>query len=243
MSTSVTDARGERSAQSPVHPALPSAAAFALTTAAAVGAAAVLAIAWAFHVTKGVSYKVLAQDVTVAAEVPIHVGMLSQFGLMVWAGAAATALTGGAAAYAAVRAAGRPASDAAGCLLAAGVGSLILGVDDAFLMHEAGWKIPGVDESHVLPVYALAAAAWAIRYRRVLWQADRVPLALAGAFFAASVLTDKFVGGDRGLPIFLEDGAKLFGVAFWLAALFLLAIRTLAAAAGGTPAQNPGGAP
>jgi hypothetical protein len=117
-------------------------------------------------------------------------------------------------------------------LLALALGAGYLAIDDLFLLHEGiypDWL--GVRERFVLLAYALAAFAFLWRCREFFRQHEWPLLALAGTTLALSAAMDEI------LPFFvarnlnwLEDSAKLFGLALLAAYLVRLSARMLAAA-------------
>lgn len=95
-----------------------------------------------------------------------------------------------------------------------------LALDDLFLLHEA--IIPdciGVGEKPIFVVYAAATVVGGIAFRRYILKTDYLLLFAALGFFALSLCVDAIqhdlepiMGHWRS---FLEDGAKLLGVAAW----------------------------
>lgn len=146
---------------------------------------------------------------------PVHVGFLSQAGILMWAAAAGVSL-----AVAAVLGARGESGGLQRFFLAAGVLTLVLCLDDAFMLHDV--VLPdhlGVPEEIVYAGYAgLMLLFLGVFYKRIL-TTHYLVLALAFAFFALSILADmrELPGLD---PFLLEDGAKAIGIVSWLAYFF-----------------------
>lgn len=103
----------------------------------------------------------------------------------------------------------------------------ILLLDDLFLFHETiAPKLLKVPQVVVYFSYALIVV-WAIlKYNKIILQTEWDALLLAFLFFAISVTTDLVIDGffeplysveisESPLPVIIEDGAKLLGIASW----------------------------
>ncbi|MBO1750941.1 hypothetical protein J4G33_03905 [Actinotalea sp. BY-33] len=136
------------------------------------------------------------------------IGFLSQIGIFVWAGTAAIAL------FAAASGVG-PATRRLRALLAAtGTLTLVLALDDLFLLHEAVLPMIGIPELVTFAGYGVACAAIALGFWREILACRRGLLLMAGLFLGASVGLDLIdpAGID---PYLWEDGAKLVGLVAW----------------------------
>jgi hypothetical protein len=107
--------------------------------------------------------------------------------------------------------------------------SAILSLDDQFLFHdELAEDLLGLRERYVMLIYIGMVAVWISWYRRVIARTTWIILAVSFGFFAASVGIDAlhqllYTSAHEGqtLPAvtFVEDAAKLFGIAAWTAYL------------------------
>jgi hypothetical protein len=156
-------------------------------------------------------------------------GLVSMLGLFGWAAAAGIALF----TFAVVRS--RETALMGWFFLAAGLLTLFLLVDDAFLLHEE--ILPygfGIRERYVKLGYIAIAAAFGLGFFRILIRNNVGLLAAAITFFAASVLCDtpmlmQSIGlWESATAIYLvEDGSKFIGIILWLAYLAKTALQSL----------------
>lgn len=105
--------------------------------------------------------------------------------------------------------------------------SVLLALDDQFMLHDAVLPRVGIPENLVL----LAEAALCLR---AIWPflpallRFRLPLlAMALAGFAISLLVDVAVNFDTGTALLIEDLAKFTGIVFWAAHWFRFAVASL----------------
>lgn len=151
--------------------------------------------------TAGVPVDALLADPVQAEGDSVFRGAVSSVFLLVWGVAAGALLVAGA-----VRRTGDT-----GFLVSAGALLLMLGVDDAALLHEeAADRLLGVQDVVVYGLYGVAAMGWLARYWRRLLRTDLVPLVAAGVGFGVSNLFDSvsslpFRGG-------IEEPCKYFGL-------------------------------
>lgn len=185
--------------------------------------------------------RLLTRDPTAALGGAPYVGFLSQVGIFFWAGAAAVCLL-------AWRLVGREAAEgdrARGFFAAGGMLTLLLGVDDLFLLHETVFPGVGIPEPSVYAAYGAGLALFLARYRASVGITAPVLMALALASFGTSAAFD--VLEPRGVNQYLlEDGAKLVGIVSWLG-FFLRAAeaeipRALARRREGSPPESSHGA-
>lgn len=176
----------------------------------AAGSAVLIGIVLLVQAWKGVPFEQLTRDPNAIFDMPLYIGFLSQAGIFLWAAAAAICLFGGAVL------ASRPDHTATSRFLyAAGLLSMLLGLDDAFLLHEQFFPFIGIPEKAVYVMYACLTLFFLFRFRDQILDADYPLLAAALMLFAASILLD--VIQPEGIDIFLiEDGAKLVGIMSWM---------------------------
>lgn len=191
----------------------------------------------------GVDLEVLLRDPLVIAEAPALTGFVSNLGVLLWSAAAGACFVP----VLALRT--RPGSRSlAEFFAAAGSLTTLLVLDDMYQLHEE--VIPGLfgrGETLAILTYLALTALFVLRYRRRLLAGDYPLLLVAGAAFAVSIGID-YVGligidyerlGSVGQLV--EDGAKLAGIALWLA-FFLRAAASALAPSSSAPApadQSP----
>jgi len=182
----------------------------------------VLGSALALHAWKGMPLGSLTQDPTVVGQVPSYAGFVSQVGIFFWAASATVGLFG-----ALVLSRREPPHPLARFLLASGLLNLVLGVDDAFLLHETVLPRLGIPQNLVLGGYVLLVLGYLIAFRRRILETDYLLMAVALGCFAVSVGLDvrPLPGID---PYFIEDGMKLTGIVLWTTYFLRVALRALA---------------
>jgi len=166
-------------------------------------------------VVKNVPASKFTRDPAVLLGTHPLVGMMSNVGILLWAGAAAVCL------FTALVLNMKKESPAhRGFLAGAGLFTLWLLCDDLFLFHE--WLFPtvlGVSDKVLFLAYGCLTAVFLFRFRRyILHSTPWLVLGLALAFFAISMGLDR-LPEDMFVwdPLYLlEDGAKLLGIVGWL---------------------------
>jgi uncharacterized membrane protein len=156
-------------------------------------------------------------------------GLVSMLGLFGWAAAAGIALL----TYTVVRS--RETALMRRFFLAAGLFTVLLLADDAFMLHEE--ILPhgiGIRERYIKVGYLAIAAAFGLGFFKVLIRNNFSLLALVAIFFAASFLFDnpatlKAVGlWESDFVLYIaEDGSKFIGITLWLTYLAKTAAESL----------------
>ena len=186
-----------------------------LTAAAVVTCAAVglLVAAQVGCLATGVEMEVLTRDPAALLKARPYVGILSTLGIGCWGAATGVGVLG----WLALRSGDPHQRELSGALRAFALLSAWLGVDDLAQLHEHAPRLLGVSEAVVYLAYAALAVAWVLWYRRVLLEGAPLPLLIAIAGLGGSVLADEFGNLWFELPLVLEDGFKLVGIANWAA--------------------------
>ena len=171
---------------------------------------------------KEVPVSELTRDPSAVNDTPIYIGILSMFGLLLWAAAAAICL------FSAVLT-GRDARhrQAALFLFCSGLISLLLMLDDALLLHER--VIPErlhIPEAGVFLSYVLIGLVYLMYFFRRILGSDYLLFLLALLFLGSSAAMDQFLPMSN-LETFLEDSLKFTGIIFWLAYFAHTAARML----------------
>jgi hypothetical protein len=192
------------------------------------GALFILAAAVSFG---GLSYRELFNDPADTYGFSPVGGIVSTVGLMLWSAAVGTAL----ATWESLR---RRDGDLQlrRFFLATGLFTVLLLVDDAFMLHERVLPGLGFAERYVKATYLVLALAYGLGFRRELTRDGGLMLLVpTAAFFAASLVLDnpasiRAMGLlDAGFVSYVvEDGAKFVGIALWLTFVSRTAITVLA---------------
>ncbi len=188
------------------------------------------------------------RDTTAVAHVPFYTGALSNIGIFLWCAAASVCFLTSSVLHTVAR-----SSKAAPFFLSAGFLTLVLMLDDAFLVHEVvAPDYLGVADNVVFIIYGVMVATFFLRHKSFIYGSDYALLFMCLGFFAASVATDKLhdfgllsLWGVRsqGVQFFLEDGFKLLGIAGWLGYFALSGYAQLTQRLRAkTTATQPGGA-
>ncbi|HEY4542466.1 MAG TPA: hypothetical protein VIG66_08855 [Noviherbaspirillum sp.] len=186
---------------------------------------ALLAIVLLLQVWRDIPTEHLTRDPNAIFDVQMYIGFLSQAGIFVWAATAGICL------FCARIASARAAIELARFALAAGLVTLLLGLDDAFMLHEQFFPFLGIPEKMVYVLYGVCVLAFLLRFRAQILQHDYLLLALALMLFALSVSLDWLQ--PEGIDIFLvEDGAKMTGILSWSAFFLSALLRRLVQPAG-----------
>lgn len=158
--------------------------------------------------------------VTIMGADPL-VGALSQAGVILWWIAAGVCLF----AYVVAKGRGAPRSILV-FLLTAGLLTVLLAVDDQFLIHdELASRYLGLRERHVMLAWLALAAGWFALNLRVIRRSEWILLVAAFALFAGSIALDLLlqmgledaaaIGTGFDVGLLLEDGLKFVGITAW----------------------------
>lgn len=105
-----------------------------------------------------------------------------------------------------------------------GLISLLLLVDDLFLLHE--WVYPrhlGVTEQMTFSAYLVLISGWLLLFRKTILDTEYLVLLIAFGFFVLSLFVDTYDQIDSLIVNWrqlYEDGFKLLGIAGWCAYFF-----------------------
>ena len=155
-------------------------------------------------------------DPAAVAEIHPFTGMISNIGILLWAGAAVICLF-----CWALLSKNPDKTRFSTFVLYFGIMTLILLLDDLFMLHEQ--IIPcdlGIPQKFVLLGYLGLALCGIVFFRKTILTTDYLLLLLALGFFGLSIFVDVFdheidalIGGWRYL---FEDGSKFLGIVTWL---------------------------
>jgi hypothetical protein len=181
-------------------------------------------LVWVVGEVKGMSPGFLTRDPAALTGSPWYLGALSTFGLFLWASAATSAILG----FFSAR--GRAQFEAR-LFLWAGAISVVLGLDDAFQIHEEiAPEDLGIPQRvvYVFYIVMIVIFVWHV-HRSISHMGRKIPIA-AGLFFAISFVVDAIESIENSLlehstVFYVEDGAKFIGIALWAAFLLRAAVR------------------
>lgn len=166
----------------------------------------------------------LANDPSEVMEFPPYIGMLSNWGVVLWVTAAAICL------FSAVILKQQKASNATYRFIAASGGlSLVLGIDDLFVLHDHLLpQLLGSPERYfyflyffVFLVYLIYFLREIVKYEYLLFGAALVFFVLSRRIFVSLPFFDQFMTAG--------DMLKYFGIVFWLAFFYRTALFEVSA--------------
>ena len=174
-------------------------------TIALIGVASVLVLSARSH--KPLSY--MTRDPAAITGAEFYLGFLSNIGIMLWAATAAVCL------FAAMMLRRWRAQRQALFLFASGLLSLVLALDDAFMLHEDVFPYRlHIPQLAVYAGYAILVSCYMAYFARDILRTDCLLLAIALSLLALSMGMDAFLPfGD--LETMVEDGVKFAGIVFW----------------------------
>ncbi len=155
------------------------------------------------------------------------IGVLSNIGILVWAGCAGVCFF----ASAVLRARGVKQEWPA-FFLFAGLVTAVLLLDDFFLLHER--IIPrylGISERILFPVYAAMVMGYLATFKNNLPRTNYLLLVLALGMFGLSLAVDRFPESILSWHHLFEDGFKLLGIVGWFGYFVTSAYRVVTSAA------------
>jgi hypothetical protein len=161
-------------------------------------------IEW-IHVHRGISYGDLTRDPNAIHNSPKYIGLLSQTGMIFWFGTAGILLFG-----ASCTLQNYQRKKVFFFLINAFLLTLLLGVDDLFMLHEElGHR--GIREEYFYIFYAIWLFATIVFYRGII-KTTLYPLILVyGTVFGCSIVIDKLT---ENTPL-IEDMLKFIGILNW----------------------------
>lgn len=146
--------------------------------------------------------------------IPVYTGSISNLGVMIWTGGAAICLF----TWGIMR--NRAKGDLTPpFLLYAGLFTLLLTLDDLFMLHEVVFPEElGIPEEVTYATYVILAVGLVVLFRSVILESNFLLLLLALVFLGISIVVDFFQGMISVPGWYLwEDGSKLFGIVSWTA--------------------------
>jgi preprotein translocase subunit SecG len=173
------------------------------------------------HFGKGIPIGNLTRDPTAILGSPFYTGFLSQIGIFFWSASATVCL------FSAKVLSNEPESfKIRRFLFVSGLLTLILGLDDAFLLHEEAFPRLGIPEKIVFASYAGFVLFYLARFYSIIVKTEYILLGMALIFFGGSIALDVLnLPGSNSFLI--EDDLKLVGIVSWLSYFFRTGVSTV----------------
>lgn len=170
-----------------------------------------LGIVLSLHTWGNIPISDLTRDVAAIGQLSAHAGFISQIGLFCWAASATVCFFSAAV----LPIQGMNYRKVRQFLIASGLLTLVLGLDDAFLLHESVFPQLGIQSEVVYASYGGFLLFYLFRFYSTIFKTDYVLITMALVFFSASIGVDMLeLHGQQAF--LLEDGAKLVGIISWL---------------------------
>lgn len=169
-----------------------------------------------------IEYKVLTGDPAYVNSSNPFVGALSNIGIVLWSVTASICL------FASRVLKQRGAHTNARFLLAFGLLTTLLLLDDLFMLHDYIFsKYFGISQVITYGVYGILTLIFLYQFRaQILSNNNMILLLLAFLFFGSSISLDLFVQ-ETNLKYFLEDALKFLGIVGWLVYFTNLSIQKI----------------
>ncbi len=153
----------------------------------------------------------LTRDPLATAELPFYVGFMSQVGLLIWSACASVTL------FSALMIPDSPQNRPIKLfLVGAGLFTVFLALDDAFLLHEELFPKFGISETLVYGVYFAMLGLFLFASRKIFMHTPYIILLTALACFALSIGLDELPLEQWDInPFLLGDSFKLMGILAW----------------------------
>jgi hypothetical protein len=162
------------------------------------------------HAWRDIPYENLVRDPNAIANLPKYIGFISQFGIFLWFASVGICFMG----YFLIRGI-ESVNIKSKYLLYFGIFSLMLGLDDAYMLHEE-LAHRGLYEEMFFGVYAVMLLVFILKFLKLFFQTHFILLILSGFCLASSIAVDKY---DHTLFL-LDDSFKVSGIVFWFAYFF-----------------------
>ena len=162
---------------------------------------------------KGIPLGNLTRDPSNILNSPFYLGAISSFGIMLWTATATLCIfTGTIGRHTASN------SDICNFLVASGLFTAALMLDDLFLFHEKFFPYYlHIPEYAVYSIYLLTGVAFFLFFRKFIFQTNFLMLFAAAFFLGLSIVADTLTNNieDTSIKFLIEDGLKLFGIMNW----------------------------
>jgi hypothetical protein len=157
------------------------------------------------HAWREIPYGNLLRDPNAIANLPRYNGFISQFGIFLWFASVGICFLG----YFLTKGI-ESVKKKSSYLLYFGIFSLMLGLDDAYMIHEGSF------ESFLFGIYAFLMLVFILLFSNLFFQTNFILMLFSGLFLASSIAADIFIED----LFFLEDALKISGIVFWFVYFF-----------------------
>lgn len=170
------------------------------------------------HFWQGIPIAKLTRDPVSTFKAPFYIGLLSQVGIFFWSASVAVCMMS-----VQILSKYQDNRRIKRFLLVSGLLSLMLGLDDVFLLHEQVFPYLGIPEKLVYSSYAGFVLFHLVRFYSVILETEYILLGMSFFFFGVSITLDllNIPGLD---PHIFEDSAKLVGIVSWLSYFFRVGV-------------------
>lgn len=151
------------------------------------------------------------RDPLAIVDAPPYLGLLSNLGITLWSAATAICLFS----VSLLGKRGAPGGVRAFVLLG-GLISLLLLLDDLYMLHEYFYPRLGIFEKLAFAGYGVLVLGYLIGFRRQIGDTRFVYLLCALGLFALSLLIDRLPETLLPMHHLFEDGSKFLGIVCWL---------------------------
>ena len=174
--------------------------------------AIVLLAVLAFITTRfDITVSMLTRDPLAIVDAPPYLGFVSNLGIIFWSAASAVCL------FTVSLLGGRGApGDVRAFVLLGGLITLLLLVDDLFMLHEYFYPRLGIREKPAFAAYGMLVLGYLIGFRRKIGDTRFVYLFCALGLFALSLVIDRLPETLLPMHHLFEDGSKFLGIVCWL---------------------------
>ncbi|AFY56487.1 hypothetical protein Riv7116_4048 [Rivularia sp. PCC 7116] len=172
-----------------------------------------LLIAW---LQPAVSFSILFRDVFVAASVKPYYGLFSNIGIFLWSATAAILLFCGT-----VLINVNKNHKYSKFLLSFGSLTLLLALDDFFMLHETVFPVLlKISEKVTFLAYAIITAYCLFKFRKIIFNSYFTIFIIAITFLLLSIIVDQLIPASSYLfkvddGYFFEDSLKFIGIISW----------------------------
>lgn len=162
----------------------------------------------------------LTRDVNALAGLPPYAGIVSNLGVLFWCASATVSLFAGLIGK-------RKGLSIESFLIYSGILSVVLMLDDLFLLHEEVFpENLHIPEKLVFAIYGILAVAIFFQHRKIILSTNYLILLTCTMFLGLSVFVDVFFNDFRGEDL-VEDGAKIIGIMTWFGYYATLGYETI----------------
>lgn len=170
-----------------------------------------------FSTMTSIPLRRLMLDPTEVTQVPFYTGIMANLGTLLWTAAASICL------FIAIFLAQMVGKAWKNFFMISGLLTLLLLLDDLLRIHDEIFPVYLGIKGDVFGIgYVLFIGVYLFRFRTLIVQYPYAFLVMALGFFGVSIAIDVAPSGVKNLftqtdIVFFEDGAKLLGIANWLA--------------------------